>query len=164
MPLEFVKSQQGKPNLKHEGNLYCLLRENDELKAWGCDKNSVKPLQQCLRTTFPKYKRLARSIRRQRGWGNNPTTLKDVAIPLEQQLTLRGDIFLASGFDDRERFLIFSKEQNLDLLESNPQWHAAGTFKCRPVLFYQVYTVHGVLVAHTKPLVYMLLKGKTKEI
>ena len=102
MPLEFVKSQQGKANLKHEGNLYCLLRENDELKAWGCDKNSVKPLQQRLRTTFPKYKRLARSIRRQCGWANNPATLKDVAIPLEQQLTLRGEKFLASGFDDKD--------------------------------------------------------------
>ena len=52
----------------------------------------------------------------------------------------------------------------MDLLESNPQWHAAGTFKCRPALFYQVYTVHGVLIGHRKPLVYMLLKGKTKEI
>ena len=220
MVLEFVKSQRGKPKLKHEGYLYCLLREKDGLKTWRCDKRQCK----AIATTFednvfttrehlhepdmkhseqlkvletmkekaansneqprkivqdttatitsecavalPKYKSLARSIQRQRGWGNNPTTLKDVAIPSEMQLTLRGENFLAydSGSDDRERFLIFSTEQNLDLLESTPQWHADGTFKCCPALFYQLYTVHGVLNGHTIPLVYMLLKRKTKEL
>ena len=80
---------------------------------------------------LPTYKSLARSIQRQRGWGNNPTTLKDVAIPSELQLALRGENFLVydSGSDDRERFLIFSTEQNLELLQSTPQWHADGTFK-----------------------------------
>ena len=115
---------------------------------------------------LPKYKSLARSIQRQRGWGNNPTTLKDVAIPSELQLTLRGENFLAydSGSDDREIFLVFSTEQNLDLLESTPQWHADGTFKWCPALFNQLYTVHGVLNGHTIPLIYMLLKRKTKEL
>ena len=186
MVLEFVKSQRGKPKLKHEGYLYCLLLEKDGLKTWRCEKRQCK----AIATTFeenvfttrehlhepdmkhseqlkvlekmkenaanskekprkivqdttatntsecavalPKYKSLARSIQRQRGWGNNPTILKDVAIPSELQLTLRGEKFLAydSGSDDRERFLIFSTEQNLDLLESTPQWHADGTFKC----------------------------------
>ena len=192
MVLEFAKSQRGKPKLKHEGYLYCLLREKDGLKTWRCDKRQCK----AIATTFednvfttrehlhepdmkhseqlkvlekmkiPKYKSLARCIQRQRGWGNNPTTLKDVAIPSELQLTLRGENFLAydSGSDDRERFFIFSTEQKLDLLESTPQWHADGTFKCCPALFYQLYTVHGVLNGHTIPLVYMLLKRKTKEL
>ena len=88
-----------------------------------------------------------------------------MAIPSELQLTLRGENFLAydSGSDDRERFHIFSTEQNLDL-ESTPQWHADGTFKCCPALFYQLYTVHCVLNGHTIPLVYKLLKRKTKEL
>ena len=79
---------------------------------------------------LPEYKSLPRSIQRQRGWGNNPT-LKDVAIPSELQLTLRRENFLAydSGSDDRERFSSFSTEQNLDLLESKPQWHVDGTLK-----------------------------------
>ena len=128
MVLEFVKSQRGKPKLKHEGYLYCLLREKDRLKTWRCDKRQCK----AIATTFednvfttrehlhepdmkqseqlkvlemmkekapncneqprkivqdttatimhecavalPKYKSLARSIQRQRWWGNNPTT------------------------------------------------------------------------------------------
>ena len=89
-----------------------------------------------------------------------------MAIPSELKLTLRGENFLAydSGSDDRERFLILSTEQNLDLLESIPQWHGDGTFKCCSALFYQLYTVHGVLNGHTIPLVYMLLKRKAREL
>ena len=81
-------------------------------------------------------------------------------------MTLRGESFLAydSGSDDRERFLIFSTEQNLDLLEHTPQWHADGTFKCCPALFYQLYKLHGVLNGHTIPFVYMLPKRITRVI
>ena len=81
-------------------------------------------------------------------------------------MTLRGENFLAydSGSDDRERFLIFSTEQNLDLLEHTPQGHADGTFKCCPALFYQLFEVHGVLIGHTIPFVYMLLKRKTRRV
>ena len=42
MPLENVKSQRGKPKLNHEGYLYYLLRKNDRLKTWICDKKTVQ--------------------------------------------------------------------------------------------------------------------------
>ena len=48
MVLEFVESQRGKPKLKHEGYLYCLLRENDGLKTWRRDKRQCK----AIATTF----------------------------------------------------------------------------------------------------------------
>ena len=38
----------GKPKLKHEGYLYCLLREKDGLKTWRCDKRQCK----AIATTF----------------------------------------------------------------------------------------------------------------
>ena len=217
---EFVKSQRGKPKLKHQGYFYCLLREKDGIKTWRCDKRQCRAIAttfednvlttrehlhepdmkhsdqlnvsekikekaansntqprnivQDTTATFtrecavamPKYKSLVRSIQRQRGWGNNPGTLKDVVIPSELQLTLRGKNFLAydSASDDREGFLIFSTEQNLDLLESTPQWHADGTVKYCPALFHQLYTVHVFLNGHTIPLAYMLLKRNTKEL
>ena len=158
MVLEFVKNQRGKPKLKHEGYLYCLLREKDGLKTWRSDKRQCKAITtkfednvftttehlhepdmnhseqlkvlekmkekaansneqprkivQDTTATFtrecavalPKNRSLAQSVQRQRGWGKNPTALKDVAIPSELQLTLRGENFLAydSGSDDRE--------------------------------------------------------------
>ena len=45
MVLEFDKSQRGKPKLKHEGYLYCLLREKDGIKAWRCDKRQRKAIE-----------------------------------------------------------------------------------------------------------------------
>ena len=115
-----------------------------------------------------KYKSLDRSNQGKRGWGNKRMKLKkfkDVTIPSELQLTLRGDIFYVRLlFWGWERFPIFSTEQNLNLLESSPQWHGNGTVKCCPTLFYQLYTVHGVLNGHTIPLVYMLFKRKTLEL
>ena len=121
--------------------------------------------RQCA-AALPKYKSLAESIQRQREWGNNPTTLKDVTIPLVLQFTLRRENFLAydSGSDDRERFLVFSTEHNLDLFDATPQWHAAETFKNCSAFFYQLYTVYCVLNGHTIPLVYMLLKRKRNEL
>ena len=44
------------------------------------------------------------------------------------------------------------------------RFHNKRAFKCCSALFYQLYTVHGVLNGHTIPLVYMLLKRKTKEL
>ena len=46
--LEFVKIQRGKPKLKHEGYLYCLLREKHGLKTRRCDKRHCK----AIATTF----------------------------------------------------------------------------------------------------------------
>ena len=48
MVLEFVKSQRGKPKLKHEGYLYCLLRKKDGLKSGDATKDSCK----AIATTF----------------------------------------------------------------------------------------------------------------
>ena len=44
MPLEFVKSKREKPKLKHEGYLYCLLREKDGLKTCRWDKRQCKAI------------------------------------------------------------------------------------------------------------------------
>ena len=139
------------PYMKHSEQLKVL--EKMEEKAATSNEQPRKIVEDTTATitrecavALSKCKSLARSIQRQRGWGNNPTTLKDVAIPSELLLTLRGESFSAyeSGSDDRERF-IFSTEQNLDLLEHTPQGHADGTFKCCPALFYQLFKVHGVL-------------------
>ncbi len=84
---------------------------------------------------------------------------------MELQQTLRGENFLAfdSGSDDPDRFLLFTTEENLDILEVNTVWHADGTFKSCPSLFYQIYTVHAVMNGHTIPLVYFLLQRKTED-
>ena len=115
----------------------------DEEKAANSNEQSRKFVQDATATvtgewalTLPKYKSFARSIQRQHDWGNISTTLKFGAIPLQLQLTLRGENFSAydSGCDDEENFLQISTKQSSDLLESCPQRHVDGTFKCCPAL------------------------------
>ena len=43
------------------------------------------------------------------------------------------------------------------------QCHCDGTFSVAPDVFYQVYTIHGVIENAVIPLVYALLPNKTQE-
>ena len=212
MVLEFVKSQRGKPKLKHQGYLYCLLREKDGLKTWRCDKrqrkaiattfeDNVLPTREDLHeadtkhleqlkvlekmkekaansneqprkivqdatatitrecaVALPKYKNLAWSIQRQRGFGNNPTTLKDVAIPSELQLTLRAENFLAhdSGYVDRERFPFFALSKIC--ISSNTLPNGTQTERLNAVQFCSINCIQFIGFAHqttTKTLQYL---------
>ncbi len=119
---------------------------------------------ECI-ANLPTCSFLFRTINRERTQDLvNPQTLGEKSVSLELQKTLRGENFLAydSGSDDAERFLIFTTEENLDLLELNTVWHAYGTFKCCPTLFYQLFTIHGVINAQSFPLGYFLLQRKTE--
>ena len=116
----------------------------------------------CLHTNL-----WSEAIEWQRVGGNlNPNSIKEISIPVELQLTERGDQFLAfdSGPDDENRVLIFATETNLDTLETSPEWHADGTFKTSPLLFYQLYSIHAVYNDHTVPLVYILLTNKNTSV
>ena len=149
MVLEFVKSQRGKPKLKHEVYLYCLLREKDGLETWRCDKRQCKAIATTFADNFfttsehlhepdmkhseqlkvlekmegkaatsneqprkivqdttatntrecavalPKYKSLARNIQRQRGWGNNTTTLKESGYSIGAASDIAGRAFFS---------------------------------------------------------------------
>ena len=149
MVLEFVKSQRGKPKLKHEVYLYCLLREKEGFKTWSCDKRQYKAIattfednvfttrdhlhkpdmkhseqlkvlekmeekaatsneqprkivqdttatntRECA-VALPKCKSLARNIQRQRGWGNNPTTLKESGYSIGAAIDIAGREFFS---------------------------------------------------------------------
>ncbi len=115
---------------------------------------------------LPNYKTLARSIQRERVLdASNPQSIAQLSIPQELQQSLRGETFLAHDSEsaDDERLLIFTTEENLDALELNTVWHADGTFKCCPSLFYQVYTIHAVINNHTLPFVYILMQRKSEK-
>ena len=109
---------------------------------------------------LPSYRSRVRVIDQQHnGEISNPCNNKEVAIPVELQVTEKSDHFLAyeSGPDEEDRVLIFSTETNLDILETSQDWHADGMFKFSPQLFCQIYSVHAVYNERTVPLVFMLL-------
>ena len=41
-----------------------------------------------------------------------------------------------------ERLLIFASQWSLQFLASCNQWHSDGTFKCRPLVFEQIYILY----------------------
>lgn len=67
-----------------------------------------------------------------------------------------------SGKEDPQRLLIFSTNENLELLATCDHWYAGGTFSSSPPLFSQIYTVHGAKFSTCLPFVYALLPNKSQ--
>lgn len=58
---------------------------------------------------------------------------------------------------------MFSTNKNLDKLVDLSEIYADGTFSSAPLLFEQVYTIHGIFDGFVIPLVYCLLTNKKKN-
>ena len=99
---------------------------------------------------------------------NNAKTKKKLEsvdeIPEPLKLTHSGDTFLYfdSGKSD-SRILVFATLPALDLLSPSEICHCDGTFSVAPDVFYQVYTIHGVIEIAVISLVYALLPNKTQD-
>ena len=95
---------------------------------------------------------------------SNPMSTFVLNVPDDFKTTIRGEPFYAfdSGKDDPHRF-IFTTTQNSDELEFSAKWAVDGTFAVCPSLFYQLYTMHGIIKDTTVPLVYCLMRSKTEE-
>ena len=91
--------------------------------------------------------------------------LCDMVIPAAYTVTNKGKNFLLHDSQEGiKRFLMFSTKNNLKFLKSCEHWHSDGTFKVVPVIFTQLYTVHGLVEGKTIPLVYFMLPNKSKKI
>lgn len=118
---------------------------------------------------LPTAELLTRTVARVREKANpqfqTPQSLADLVIPDQYKLTEKGDNFLHhdSG-GDKNRFLIFTTDENLDRLARCNIWQCDGTFKTVPHLFTQLYSIHGHVDGKSVPLVFALLPGKTKKL
>ncbi|KAF0716852.1 Uncharacterized protein FWK35_00029148 [Aphis craccivora] len=96
-----------------------------------------------------------------------PKSLNDLKIPDEYREITSGETFLQYDSDNYDgyldRFLIFTTEQNLNLMEICDYWLADGTFSCSPHIFHQLYTIHGVSYLYVVPTAYILLPNKKEE-
>ena len=85
---------------------------------------------------------------------------KDFQIPEEFKEFVAFD----KGKDEPERFIIFALTEMLLLLETTKVlWLGDGTFKQRPDMFYQLYTIHVTIGGYNPPCIYALLPNKTKK-
>ncbi len=68
----------------------------------------------------------------------------DFEIPLLYQCTWSGEEFIVADLKKKRvggRLIMFSSNEQVDLLLSSTTWFCDGTFKTRPLLFAQVYII-----------------------
>lgn len=111
-----------------------------------------------VRVHMPSIPSMQRTIHRQRqGNAVIPKSLIDLIIQEKFNVTLQGDPFLLYDSGPTEtRILIFSTQRNLHFLAQSDMWFVDGTFKTVPLIFNQLFTIHGVKEKQFLPLVYVL--------
>ena len=88
--------------------------------------------------------------------------LSQIEIPESLHNTFRDELFNwdDSGNDDKNRVILFTTKENLNLLDSYHDWLGDGTFYIAPTFFKQLYTIHIVYRGQSFPLAYGLLPNK----
>lgn len=118
---------------------------------------------------LPEYCTAQRNIERIRRSAEHPyaspRTVADIVIPDTLKITTRNQNFLLwdSGNNDPNRMFMFGTEENLNILQQHGHWFVDGTFKVSPEIFYQVFTVHGLVDNRACPLIYVLMQDKREE-
>lgn len=100
-----------------------------------------------------------------------PKSLTEVVNIQEEYTQINGNRFLGCnvifGEDGNCRLLLFASENNLRMLDESPFWLVDGTFQTCPVLFTQIFSVHGLVGSsdcrRILPLAYGFLPQKTEE-
>lgn len=72
-------------------------------------------------------------------------------------------LLLHDSGDNRNRFLIFATQENLNALVESQEWASDGTFSSVPSIFKQLYTVHGFVNGKSLSLVYVLMPNKNED-
>lgn len=116
---------------------------------------------------LPPRNSLKRTIQRVRQIKNSlpdePKTM-DFDVPTDFQSTSDGRKFLLyDNHDSKNRILIFSTTENLELMVKCSHWLADGTFSTVPIYFTQLYTIHCVQHSNVIPTVFALLQNKNEN-
>jgi len=99
-----------------------------------------------------------------------PNSLIELHIPSSFQWIQSSDgntkfLMYDAGSDaDKNRFLIFSTEKNLSILQDCEDIFSDGTFSITPNLFEQLYSIHGNVHGSIFPLVYVLMPSKKQHL
>ena len=117
-----------------------------------------------VRGYWPKEATVKRRIQRERRkhFPALPDSLSQLEIPEAWQKSTNGDQFLICDqtSENGDRILIFATEKTFKQFGRSKTWYGDGTFHVAPQHFYQLYTLHGVVMGQLLPLVYCLLTRK----
>lgn len=94
---------------------------------------------------MPSASAFSKTVRRQRknDYPNAPKNLGELVLP--EIFTLSGENFLIydNGKEKSNRLIIFGTQQALDFMVTCPILNMDGTVSSGPVLFDQIYVIHG---------------------
>ncbi|XP_024875569.1 uncharacterized protein LOC112456975 [Temnothorax curvispinosus] len=141
----------------------------------GCQNNSVmiaKVLSKVLspvRVQLPPITSLTRTVQRARKNDEavivNPKTLQELVIPNMYRMTNDDELFLLHDSEGgADRVVIYATAKNLELLAECEMWCCDGTFNSVPLIFKQLYTIHGLYRDKLLPLVYILAPNKSEKL
>lgn len=151
-----------------------VFMSNLKRKASVSDESTQKVIKKELATVpdsvsphLPSTSSMTRTVQRTRETKIDMisyTNRQDLILPENFKVTLKNEKFLLydSGLVS-ERILIFSTVSNLSVLARSKTLYVDGTFKTTPLLFTQLFTIHGVDEKISMPLVYALLPNKTQS-
>lgn len=116
---------------------------------------------------MPSHDALRRQIKRARRAGTlrEPQTLEEIEIPENLAKTITGEEFVLCNEEfDGDRIIIFATLNSMIKLCRSEIMIMDGTFKTCPLLFRQIYTIHGLVGLGDNrrcvPLVFILMKTK----
>ncbi|OXA59365.1 AKT-interacting protein [Folsomia candida] len=128
--------------------------------------NEVRQMPAASQGHMPLAHNIKRGIRKVRGVTTGslivPSKREDIKLPDSFKITSNNENFLA--FDSgshADRIMIFSTARNLEFLSQCNVWLVDGTFKSSPVLFDQLFILHGMRNESTFPLIYCLTPNRT---
>lgn len=120
-----------------------------------------------VQVLLPERQTLLRMVNRNQNTNRPviPRSLEECIILPPFDTTLQGEKFLQfdSGAGDPNRLLIFTTNAALLLLSTSEIFLADGTFKTVPTIFFQLYTIHGLINNNAFPLVYCVLVRKDED-
>lgn len=94
----------------------------------------------------------------------NPNSIQNLIIQYPYTRTLTGDLFYQYDSDsEEERFILFYTVKDLERLSQSRIMICDGTFKTVPTMFFQLYTIHGVVHGYSFPLIYCISTRKTES-
>ena len=92
--------------------------------------------------------------------GTLPTNTNEIHLTEQYERTSDDKRFKLFDTNDDDRIIAFCSDAGLQKLSKCDQWHVDGTFKSAPVIYYQLFIIHGFLFGFMFPCCYILVKNK----
>ena len=120
--------------------------------------NAVLPPM--VQAGLPRQATMSRMVqrRRQKELPPLPKSLAELDISCYAE-----DWLIMDCREDEDRVIVLSTNHNLQYLSAATVWFGDGTFDVAPTIFYQLYSIHAVVLRQSFPLVFAFASEEDEE-